>query len=132
MPRLLGGVIDLHVNNFPPLARKNDRGEWSTTVSYPFRLASDNWSIDLAPNRHWVNIHLTYRGRKESGVYRVTSVWFHDRDDKEQLQFIFDPKIRSFLPNQSAECCWATKTLQHHFRDGCATLRIQILEGGNS
>ena len=89
-PRLLGGIADVLVKNFPPVGK---RGAVSAEIvaSYPFRLCGDEWSIDLACNRHWVKLLLCYRGSKPS-VDRITSAWFRSDGADAALQYIFEPK----------------------------------------
>jgi len=74
-PRLLGGVIDVLADNFPPAGQRGSVSDQGMAASYAFRLCGDEWSVDLTSNRHWVKIFLCYKGSKSS-VERITSVWF--------------------------------------------------------
>eukprot|EP00802_Teleaulax_amphioxeia_P010338 Tamp_10365.p2 GENE.Tamp_10365~~Tamp_10365.p2 ORF type:complete len:257 (+),score=34.04 Tamp_10365:382-1152(+) len=76
-PRLLGGVVDVSFSDFPPVGRRGaiSAEKAGVAASCPFRLCGDQWSIDLSCNKHWIKIHLCYKGCKPS-VDRVCAVWF--------------------------------------------------------
>ena len=89
-PRLLGGIVDVSVKDFPPSGRRGDMPSESS-ASYPFRLCGEDWSIDLTCNKHWVKLYLSYKGTKPS-VDRITAVWFRRGQNEAPLQYVFEPK----------------------------------------
>jgi len=89
-PRLLGGVVDVFVKDFPPIGRRGDMSS-DSSASYPFRLCGDDWSMDLTCNKHWVKLYLCYKGTKPS-VDRITSVRFRRGENEAPLQYVFEPK----------------------------------------
>eukprot|EP00277_Geminigera_cryophila_P022553 CAMPEP_0179486064 /NCGR_PEP_ID=MMETSP0799-20121207/62486_1 /TAXON_ID=46947 /ORGANISM="Geminigera cryophila, Strain CCMP2564" /LENGTH=227 /DNA_ID=CAMNT_0021300685 /DNA_START=18 /DNA_END=698 /DNA_ORIENTATION=+ len=52
-PRLLGGVIDVLADNFPPAGQRGSVSDKGMAASYAFRLCGDEWSVDLTSNKHW-------------------------------------------------------------------------------
>ena len=73
--RLLAGKIDIVVSDFPPISCHRGTFPPGVLASYPFRLCGEEWAIEITGNKHWVKIHLAYRGRAQ-GLYRITSLWF--------------------------------------------------------
>jgi hypothetical protein len=56
--------VDITVPDFPPVGKRGavSAEEAGVAASYPFRLCGDQWSLDFSCNKHWIKIHLCYKG----------------------------------------------------------------------
>ena len=56
--------MDVSFSDFPPVGRRGaiSAEKAGVAASCPFRLCGDQWSIDLSCNKHWIKIHLCYKG----------------------------------------------------------------------
>ena len=56
--------MDITVPDFPPVGKRGavSAEEAGVAASYPFRLCGDQWSLDFSCNKHWIKIHLCYKG----------------------------------------------------------------------
>jgi hypothetical protein len=56
--------VDITVPDFPPVGKRGavSAEEAGVAASYPFRLCGDQWGLDLSCNKHWIKIHLCYKG----------------------------------------------------------------------